>query len=191
MCEQQEEWRPIPEFAGRYEASSDGRIRSIFNGFRARMVPVILSRKPVKNGKGYLLVDLCVEGRTVERFVHRLVAMAFHDNPVGKPQVAHLNGVPSDNRAANLVWATQRENDMHKLDHGRKVSGNAVLTKSQIEEIKRLFPARPSWPSVHSVAARMGVSESAVRSVINGKTWSDVGNGRFLLKPIEDANIPS
>ena len=188
-----EEWRSVVDFEGKYEVSSLGRVRSIFTGWHPREVPVILKSKPVKNGRGYRMVVLSGGSRkkSIERVIHRLVAMAFHDNPDNKPQVAHLNGKPDDNRACNLVWATQAENEAHKEIHGYRVRGNSVLTKAQVAEIKRLFPPKPKWPDIIDIAKKMGVSRTSIYAVINGKTWSDVGDGRFLLKPIEDANIPS
>lgn len=48
--------------------------------------------KPYPNTKGYLMVDLGVKKRAVK--VHRLVALAFLENPENKPQVNHKNGIP-------------------------------------------------------------------------------------------------
>lgn len=37
-------------------------------------------------------------------FVHRLIATAFHPNPLGLPQVDHINRDREDNRPENLRW---------------------------------------------------------------------------------------
>jgi len=42
--------------------------------------------------------------------VHRLVALAFHDKPVGKNVVHHINNDSTDNRAENLAWTTSSDN---------------------------------------------------------------------------------
>lgn len=109
-----EDWRTVEGFPD-YEVSSEGRIR--FNGD-------VLN--PPLNSNGYLRLAMVPEGggRKVRRYVHQLVAVAFHGpRPAGK-EVRHLNGQPLDCRAVNLAWDTHRRNMLDIVDHGAHYSAN-------------------------------------------------------------------
>lgn len=100
-----EEWRTIG-VAKCYAVSNLGRVKSLWR-------EKVLAAHPTY--RGYVHVKL---GRGPHYLVHRLVAQAFVPNPDGKPQVNHIDGNPLNNRATNLEWATQSENQLHAVRTG-------------------------------------------------------------------------
>lgn len=63
-----------------------------------------------------------IDGKRKTPTIHRLVALAFIDNPQNKPQVNHIDGNKQNNHFSNLEWATNQENHNHKLIMGLNVS---------------------------------------------------------------------
>jgi hypothetical protein len=122
--------------------------------------------KPQPNGKGYLRVGI---GKKL-MFVHRLVAEAYVPNPDNKPQVNHIDGDKTNNRADNLEWVSNLENRSHAVDNGLQVHGErcpwAKLTKEDVLAIRADGEA-----TVTELAKRYSVSRAAIRDVRQFKTW--------------------
>lgn len=162
-----EMWKPVPEFAGWYEASDQGRIRRILGKIR----------KPRPKREGYLYVNLCVHGRIHTRYVHRLVATTFLPNPENKPEVNHRNGIKTDNRVENLEWATISEQAHHAFETGLRESvvgsenGQSKLKESDIPEIFERHRAGLSQPEI---AKEFGVSRALISWVLLRKGWTHV-----------------
>ena len=107
------EWRKI---AGkeRYSISNKGDIRNDKTGR--------ILKNHIKDN-GYCQVML---GRkTIPLYVHRLVALAFIENPNGYPQVDHIDGNKANNNVNNLRWVTASENQRgygskNRIEHRKK-----------------------------------------------------------------------
>jgi HNH endonuclease len=117
-------------------------------------------------------VHLRKNGVGFSRMVHRLVALAFIENPENKPEVNHKEAPKTNNAANNLEWATRAENDEHKKVHGWTTPGTknaqAKLTEAQVIEIRNL--RKQGW-SEDELAAQYGVTSSNVSLIVLRKSW--------------------
>ena len=99
-----EVWREIPGYDGDYFASNKGRILSLCRNEPRILKPFICSNSGSRTGYYY------VEIRGQKQRVHRLVALAFLENPEVKPVVHHKDNDPLNNTLENLAYATYAEN---------------------------------------------------------------------------------
>jgi hypothetical protein len=171
-----EKWRAVPKFEGKYEASTEGRVRSLP---RQTAAGVLGGRvlHPTVEKNGYLRVTLSVSGVRHREFLHRIILRTFVGECPKGWQCRHLDGNKSNCRLANLAWGTPKENASDRMSHGTHVDnrgerhGNSKITNAQAAEIKL---ARQSGRSLNDVAAEFGVSPPTVSRISNGKGWSHV-----------------
>jgi hypothetical protein len=128
-CSDVERWRPIPGWAGYYEASDLGRIRSVDRVITYRGSRIKVAHKgrilATKSGpKGHRCVTLSLNNADYYYTVHRLVLLTFVGPPPDGFQGCHNNGIPTDNRLTNLRWDTQSENMRDVIRHGRDPQRN-------------------------------------------------------------------
>ena len=118
---EQEEWRQIKDFEN-YEVSSLGIVRNSNTGRILKLATT----------GGYIFAGLSsINRKSKTTAVHRLVAIAFIDNPENKSQVNHKDKNKSNNNVSNLEWNSALENNIHR-------SANAIQTTNQNIQIWRL-----------------------------------------------------
>lgn len=103
-----EVWRDVKGYEGLYMVSSYGRVKSLpkYNIKDERIM-----KQTVNTRDGRMSVMLCKSPADHKRFnVHRLVALAFVDNPFGYEEVNHKDEDPQNNCADNLEWCTRKYN---------------------------------------------------------------------------------
>ena len=123
--------KQIPGFS-KYDATDDGHII-----YRASGEFV----EEHRHSGGYPCVTVKNDaGKSVQTCVHRLVALAFIENPEHKKYVDHIDADRTNNRASNLRWVTQSENMKNpnmKKSKGKSHNGFVVLNLKLDEETRR------------------------------------------------------
>ncbi len=109
-------WKSISGTHGHYEVSDLGRVRSIDRMIsHARHGKYVFYQGKVlaterKRAKAYQIAVLRVDGKSITKTVHRLVAETFISNPKGYPMVLHRDDDPDNNIVRNLRWGTASDN---------------------------------------------------------------------------------
>ena len=150
-----EVWQPIPGFEG-YSASACGEIR---NDKTNRVL------RQARSGK-YL--NVWVAGS--KRYVHSLVAAAFCGERPDGLYCCHKNDQPHDNRAENLYWGSNRQNQLDRVRNGKPRTTNK-LSESQVREVRA---ALAEGATNASIAKRYRVDPSTISNIKTGRLWSSL-----------------
>lgn len=145
-------WLDVPGYEGRYQVSNEGAVRN------AQHRPL----KAAKSEKGYQRVWLSTHGKLKCHSVHRLVASAFLPNPAQLPEVNHINGVKTDNRAENLEWCTVSHNRLHSQYVLQKESGKP---KRRV----KCLTTGDTYPSVAEAARAVSGDKQNIVNCCRGK----------------------
>lgn len=120
MENQVEVWKAHPELVG-IEVSSLGRVRTLDRVTSSEKITRFQKGRILKqhdNGRGYLHVNIPINGKQATKKVHRLVAQTFINNPDNLPQVNHKDCNKKNNNAKNLEWCTASYNQKYRKKHG-------------------------------------------------------------------------
>ena len=166
-------WKDIPGYEGKYQASSEGRIRSVDH--RVRVVARGTEATRLVKGRVLRPGRYCKSGHlsvvlghgTAGKPVHQLVARTFLGDPPEGSEVCHNDGNPQNNAVDNLRYDTRRENILDVYRQG------GVRQKLSIEDVQTIRKLLNNGMLGKDIATKMRVSENAISRIKRGRafTW--------------------
>jgi len=170
---QEEIWKPVVGYEGRYEVSNLGRVKSLDRVVKAKNNDRFISGRILKQCfdlDGYLMVGLFIDGKQTKFKTHRLVCIAFKENPLNKYCVNHINEIKTDNRLENLEWASVKEN----VNHGTGIARRSLSKGKIVEKIDKRGIVVDRYLTISSVE-KDGYTRTSVTQVCLGRRNSHKG----------------
>lgn len=164
-------WKDIPGYEGRYQASTEGRIRSVDHRVRVvahgtestrLMKGRVLRPGKLKDGHVSVVLGHGAHGS----LVHRLVMLTFVGPVPEGCEVCHNDGNPQNNALENLRYDTRSENIKDVMRQGGRWR---KLSAEDVREIRRLFGE--GWTGA-AIARRFCMSQTQISKIKLGRTYA-------------------
>ena len=177
--EQQEIWKDIEGYDGKYQVSNMGRLRS--NQFGSWRIMHPSTRKPL----GYKRVHLSFNGKIKGHQVHRLVAKAFVEGYADGLVVNHKNENPSDNRAENLEWVTYGYNSNYGTTRIRVTAKESRYIVVQLDQDGKEMA---KFYGFGDASRSTGISDNCIWNCCKGKQ-STAGGYKWKCYPKDPNDV--
>lgn len=169
-----EEWRPIEGFDGRYYVSNYGRVKSHLRhgynqtpckGYEHLLRPMVMKI-------GYQRVSLWMKGEIFTMYVHRLVAAAFLGELGEGAVVNHKDGCKTNNHVSNLEITTHSGNRSHAVRTG--------LLKGAVKQMRAIAVMKDGqtvgeYESLTDAAKDLGLARQHIFHVLSGERKTHKG----------------
>lgn len=178
-------WKSHPDIAG-IEVSTLGRVRTLDRVTSSEKITRFIKGQVLKqhdNHNGYMRVGFSVNGKRVDKLVHRLVGQTFIPNLNNSPEINHLDCDPTNNNVSNLEWCTHQENIAYRDKLGHTAKNNTP--KSSVFAVNLRTSKISHFHSRNEASHSLGVYRQNINAVIKGELkqtggyWfkEDDGNG--------------
>lgn len=163
-----EVWKQIKGFEGLYSVNNKGNVKhdkttkGIGSGNYAREEHLIKHR--ISN-KGYAVVDLYKNNKRSGLLVHRLVAIAFLDNPNNYKVVNHKDENKLNNYVENLEWCTQKYN----MNYGTCPTKIANANSKSVLQLDKNGLVIKKFNSIIEAKRQTGISGGCISEVLHGR----------------------
>jgi hypothetical protein len=156
-----EEWRDVVGYAGIYEVSNFGNVRT----YKTHAI----KKQTVKDGDNRPYLGLWKNNKQKICRPHKLVMEAFVGMRPKGMECCHNDGNPQNNHLNNLRWDTPKNNQADRVKHGTtnrgEQCGTAKLTLEQVRAIRQDDRLQ------RIIAAEYGVKDNTISRIKSGKRW--------------------
>lgn len=150
--------RDIKGFEGLYAVTSCGRVWSYRNN---------KFLKPGCTTSGYFQVVLCKDGKNYPKYVHRIVAETYIDNPNNLQQINHKDEIKYHNWINNLEWCTPKYNINYGTGHSRASYAQRLSNKRRIEIV--CLETGIKYNSIRHCSLETGIARRSLQFCLSGK----------------------
>jgi len=176
-------WKDVPDYEGLYQVSNLGRVKSLERtrkgngGSICKVKEKLLSLKIDKYG--YVCYTLCKDGRLFYFTAHRLVALAFIDNPnpYSFNQINHIDGNKRNNTSQNLEWCDAKHNQNEAVRLGLR-GGKPYkprVDSSKIDQIDLIGNLIKRYDNLAQAERENGISKTAICNCLNRRSKTSSG----------------
>lgn len=166
-------WKDIKGYEGKYQISSIGRIKSLgrwvkHKGWRfeeERMLNQYMSQT------GYFYVALSKDSIQKKYKVHRLVAEAFLENPDNLPVINHKNEVKTDNRVENLEFCSVKYNTNYGSGRAKMI----LKIKKPVVQLDLNDNVLKRWDSLKDITDVLGYNKACISECCHQKQQTAYG----------------
>lgn len=167
----EEVWRHVDGYEGKYSVSNLGRMR---NNITKAVMGCHITKQ------GYVTVKLRINDKAKRYFVHRLVGMAFIDNPNEYPCINHKDEVKTNNEVSNLEWCTYHYNCLYgtriqRITELIDYSSVAEKNSKPIVQLTKDGQVVKQWPSITECFKTTGYDKSNITKCCRGKAKTAYG----------------
>lgn len=149
-------WKNIRDFPN-YDINNLGQIRNNKSGY---------IKKPSISKRGYSVVSLQNNWKQYLKTIHRLIAIAFIDNPYNKPEINHIDGDKTNYKLTNLEWCTTQENNIHMRKTGLHTSDG----DKQVAQYDKNWNLIKIYKSVSAASRELNLNRANICNVCRGNT---------------------
>lgn len=155
-----EEWKDVEGYDGQYRVSNLGRVKSLGND-KSRKTKILRQHD---NTSGYLIVNLCKNGKMKTKLVHRLVLEVFVPNTKNLSDANHVNEKKHDCRLSNLEWLSHRENCNFGTHNARMAASRSI----SVVQLTKQYEFVRTWASSMEVHRVCGFNQGNIISSCRG-----------------------
>lgn len=157
-----------------YVINEQGQVKNIKTGRIKKTLP--------NHQTTYFQVNLWKGNRGAWKYVHRLLAEAFIPNPLGLPEVNHIDGNRQNNALSNLEWVTGQQNKIHAVKTGLRKYINRLTEAQFLQLLNRVIAGESYFAISKTVNYKVPFLSVKLRALAKKYNREDALNDALKLQ---------